>query len=236
MKILFAGPSLYGADVDLSGLVARPPAGFGDVDAAAREGAVAIGLIDGFFGGQAAVWHKEILYALSLGITVFGASSMGALRAAECAPFGMIPVGQIARAYTDGSLDDDAAVALVHVPPEFGSMPLSEPLVDCLATIERMEEKRVIEAHEADALQTSARAAFFANRTVEAILSGSGLSEDRCAALFKAYEDCRVRLKQQDALELVRHLRQAPEERSSVPPGFAFNSSPMWLRLHPAAS
>ena len=57
---------------------------------------------------------------------------MGALRAAECAAYGMEPVGEMARAYASGRLDDDAAVALVHAPPEFGSQPMSEPLVDAL--------------------------------------------------------------------------------------------------------
>jgi len=36
-----------------------------------------------------AVWHKEILWAMSQGIHVFGSASMGALRAAELAAFGM---------------------------------------------------------------------------------------------------------------------------------------------------
>ena len=97
MKVLFAGPSVYGLDLDLSGIVLRHPAKQGDVIAAVRDGATAIGLVDGYFGGAAAVWHKEILYALSLGVRVLGASSMGALRAAECAAYGMEPIGEVAR-------------------------------------------------------------------------------------------------------------------------------------------
>src|SRR5215212_2065593 len=46
-------------------------------------------LIDGAFARVPAVRHKEILFALSRGIDVHGAASMGALRAAELAPFGM---------------------------------------------------------------------------------------------------------------------------------------------------
>ena len=41
------------------------------------EGATVIGLIDGFFENVASVWHKEILFALSEGVQVFGAASMG---------------------------------------------------------------------------------------------------------------------------------------------------------------
>ena len=62
-----------------------------------------IGLIDGYFDGVPAVAHKEILWALDQGIRVLGAASMGALRAAELAPFGMEGVGAIWRDYADGT-------------------------------------------------------------------------------------------------------------------------------------
>ena len=112
MKVLFVGSSLYGSTVDLSGLDVRPPASQGQVLAAVHEGATAIGLVDGEFGQHASVWHKEILVALKSGVTVLGASSMGALRAAECAAFGMIPIGTIAAQYLSGALDD---LSLIHI-------------------------------------------------------------------------------------------------------------------------
>ena len=59
----------------------------------ALERPVAIGLIDGYFERVPSVSHKEILWAMSQGIVVIGAASMGALRAAELAPFGMLGVG-----------------------------------------------------------------------------------------------------------------------------------------------
>ena len=130
MKVLFVGPSLYGANVDLSGLDVRGPAAQGDITRAVRDGATMIGLIDGVFGAVASVWHKEILAALASDVTLVGASSMGALRAAECADFGMVPIGIIADNYLQGVLNDDAAVALQFAPADFQWMPLSEPLVD----------------------------------------------------------------------------------------------------------
>ena len=71
----------------------------------------AIGIIDGYFENIPSVWHKEILWAMSQGIHVFGSASMGALRAAELAPFGMEGVGAIFEAYRDGWLEDDDEVA-----------------------------------------------------------------------------------------------------------------------------
>jgi len=41
-----------------------------------------IGVIDGYLR-WATVWHKEILWAMAEGIHVFGAASIGALRAAD---------------------------------------------------------------------------------------------------------------------------------------------------------
>ena len=82
--VIFCGPSLGRDDRAAFGAFEfRPPVRQGELFAAARDGARLIGVIDGYFDGQPAVWHKEILWALSQGIAVFGASSMGALRAAE---------------------------------------------------------------------------------------------------------------------------------------------------------
>ena len=92
--IVFAGPSIAGVDVP-EGLDIRPPAKQGDVYLATLEDPPAIGIIDGYFEGVPAVWHKEVLWALAHDIPVLGASSMGALRAAELDHFGMIGVGPI---------------------------------------------------------------------------------------------------------------------------------------------
>lgn len=210
MKVLFAGPSLYGVKTDVSGIELRPPAKQGDVVAAVRDDATAIGLVDGYFGGAAAVWHKEILYALSSGVTVLGAASMGALRAAECLDYGMIPVGAIAAAYVSGELDDDAAVALVHAPSEFGSQPMTEPLVDAEATIANLEALGCVSPAEASALRRSATQCFFGDRTVDAIADGAGFDAVRSAVVVDLYARHRVALKQRDALLLVERLREVP--------------------------
>ena len=127
MKILFAGPSLFGQDFDRSGIDLRPPARQGDIHRAVLDGAEAIGLIDGVFGFVPSVWHKEILFALQQGVRVLGGGSLGALRAAECARFGMEAVGAIANAYASGVRYEDADVCLSHAPAEMDFMPLSEP-------------------------------------------------------------------------------------------------------------
>ena len=118
---VFVGPTLRRDDVVATlDAVCLPPVAQGDVYRVAERRPRAIGIIDGFFSGAPAVWHKEILWALSEGIEVFGSASMGALRAAELHTFGMQGVGRIFEAYRDGLLEDDDEVAVVHGPAETG--------------------------------------------------------------------------------------------------------------------
>ncbi|WP_423066715.1 TfuA-like protein [Devosia sp. CN2-171] len=221
MKVLFAGPSLWGVSYDRTGLDVRPPARQGDIHRAVVEGAEAIGLIDGVFGFVPSVWHKEILFALKSGVRVMGAASLGALRAVECAPFGMEVIGSIATSYAAGSRIEDADVCLVHAPAELDFMPLTEPLVDVEATLEAMRQARLASTGEAEALLAAARSIYFADRTVEALTLTAGLPE-----LAPGYREARVGAKSADALLLVEHLRSAPRERTPAPDWELVSSDP----------
>ncbi|MEO6396049.1 MAG: TfuA-like protein [Devosia sp.] len=224
MKILFAGPSLHGSTVNLSGLEVVPPAKQGDLLKAVEAGARAIGLVDGEFGQHAAVWHKEILFALHGGVAVLGASSMGALRAAECAGFGMQPVGVIAHAYIAGTLDDDAAVALLMAPAEQGYAPLTEPLVDVVATLAALEKIGLIATNQHADLLDHAGAIHFALRTDDAIFDGvaEGLQ------LLTLYRAHRVSQKRLDAERLAELLRGLDVDTEPARPSFALSQSPYW--------
>ena len=109
--VLFLGPTLAAEEAQAAlaaagagdGVVLLPPAAQGDVYRAVRDYRPAvIGLVDGCFHQVPAVWHKEILWAMASGVAVYGAASMGALRAAELQAFGMIGIGKIFDAYRSG--------------------------------------------------------------------------------------------------------------------------------------
>lgn len=221
MKVLFAGPSLHGTDWvggRRDGLDCRGPAAQGDIARAVVEGATVIGLVDGRYEDIAAVWHKEILYAIEEGALVFGAASMGALRAAECADFGMIGVGAVFERYRLGELADDAAVAQLHAPAELGYTPLTEALVNVEATIQRLVKLRAISELEATALDQSARALFFKERTYPRILSLAGLDKgDRGKQLRALIKRCRLDQKREDALLLANYLATIAPERQAAP-------------------
>ena len=164
--VIFLGPSLQQSqaaavlDADY-----KPPARQGDILRSVVGGATAIGLIDGFFERVPAVWHKEILFALAHGVNVYGAASMGALRACELHSFGMIGVGEIFRCYHEGELEDDDEVAIEHAPAEAGYMPLSEAMVNIRATIAAAVTQGIIDDDAATKLTALAKNTHYKLRT-----------------------------------------------------------------------
>lgn len=151
----------------------RPPATKGDVFRAVEEGVAAIGIIDGYFQSRPAVWHKEILWALHRGVHVFGAASMGALRAAELAPFGMIGLGQVYAYFAAGTVTADDAVAVHHGPAELGYPPLSVALVDIRATLVSALDQRLIDASVREGVDRIATRTFYPLRRWDLLLASA---------------------------------------------------------------
>ena len=149
------------------------PAAHGDLLGAARSAPAAIGLIDGYFERVPAVWHKEILWAMSRGVRVYGAASMGALRAAELAPFGMIGVGKIFEAFRRGVLEADDEVAVRHASAEHGYRPTSEALVDMRATLEAATAAGVISTEVERTLVQLASGMHYPDRIYPRLLAGA---------------------------------------------------------------
>lgn len=233
MKVVFAGPSLPDApNFAAKDLEIRPPATQGDIMNALKSGAKAIGLIDGQFEFVAPVWHKEILYALSEGVPVLGASSMGALRAVECEAFGMIGIGQIFGDYKTGRRWDDGDVALLHAPRELAYAPLSVPLVNVDATLRRAQVLGLLPQDDCERISIAARRLFFKDRTWRQIAENAGIaSEVLRAILAEAWVD----QKRLDALELVAALTTLdPATGPDAKPDWIFNQTPLWRSLYNA--
>lgn len=219
--VVFAGPSLTAEDrAAHPGLAFRPPAVCGDIARAVEERPAAVALIDGVFETSPSPWHKEILWGLSLGVAVVGASSMGALRAAELYPFGMRGYGRIFAAYRDGLLDGDDAVAILHGPAETGFLPLTEALVNIRATLEAARERSILGPSEADALLAHAGTLFYKDRTWDALIEAgrrNGLDAGALRRLEAWLPAGRVDLKRRDARELLAALSGALSTRRPGP-------------------
>jgi hypothetical protein len=230
MKVVFAGPSLAQRQHLLpADLEFRPPAVQGDVMRAVGDGATVIGLIDGQFEYVAPVWHKELLYALKAGVAVFGASSMGALRAAECQAFGMRGIGRIFEDYVSGRRVDDADVALLHGPGELGYAPLTVPIVNIDATLETACRTGDLDEREISYLHQAARQIHFKDRTWKALSEVTGISWPR---LHDVIVRCFTDQKQRDALALVAVLDTAAATDRMQVATWTFNSTPLWRELY----
>ena len=111
---------------DENEVIYKRPIKRGDLGQALKENPDIIGIVDGVFHQNSAVGHREILEVLNKGIEVYGASSMGALRASELDSLGMIGVGYCYNQYATGKVtsDDDVAVMLDSETLEALSVPL----------------------------------------------------------------------------------------------------------------
>jgi hypothetical protein len=160
---------------------------------------------------------------------------MGALPAAECEPFGMIPIGSIANRYCSGELFYDADVAITNGPYELGFPPLTEPMVDVEATAAALGTLGHVTADEAVAIVAAARRIFFADRTVEAIFAHPSLPRD--SRLQQLYVTHRVSQKTADALELLAVLKAWQPGETPAAPAWRFATSPFWNeRVTPRSS
>ena len=211
--VVFLGPSCERSVArEVLPAVYLPPAARGDLTSAASCGARIITLIDGVFFQESAVGHREILSALSQGIRVIGASSMGALRAAELDTLGMEGVGLIYRLYRDGILVSDDEVALIYDPETF--FPLSEPLINIRCTLRKARESGIITDEEATVLLATARSLYFPERTYSLICQNAGksLSEDTCRRFLEFAGAHAVDQKREDALAALRRTRECAVE------------------------
>jgi len=164
---IFAGPSLAVADrIKHDAIVYLPPAARGDVARASRE-YDAVLLIDGVFHHDLAPSPKECFEALEHA-RMFGASSMGALRACECAPYGFTALGAIARWYIAEVIDGDDEVAVLTHPQTH--VALSVALVNVRYLAWRAARRGLLSRTAASDLVRQSRSIFYMDRTWDDVL------------------------------------------------------------------
>jgi hypothetical protein len=230
---VFTGPTISSAEgrAELEA-VYLPPAVEGDVYRAALKRPQVIGIIDGYFQSIPTVRHKEILWAMSHGIHVFGSASIGALRAAELAAFGMEGVGVIFEWYRDGTLEDDDEVAIAHGPSEVEFRAASEAMIDIRQTLRRAERVGVISIGVRTALEAIGKELFYPDRTYLEMLrraSACGLPEAELARFRQWLPGGRVNQKHEDALAMLRLIhRRLSEGLEPKTVSYSFQHTSMW--------
>ena len=228
--VIFSGPTISPDEVaGRIDAVCLPPVSQGDICRAMDLEPRAIGIIDGYFHGVPSAWHKEILWALSQGVRVFGSASMGALRAAELDDMGMTGVGRIFEDFKAGFLEDDDEVAVQHGPQELGFPVLGVPMVNLRATVARALDEGVVEADFAEQLVRFGKATFYKDRTWDVVLNQ--MEGDKAA--FRAWlESGYVDQKRIDAEAMLAEM-QSQLDAGLVAPvaGEPFEWTLVWQRL-----
>ncbi len=239
---VFTGPTISAAAVGkLLHAVCMPPARQGDVyRAGSRLKLEAIGIIDGYFQQVPSIWHKEILWAMSKGIRVYGAASMGALRAAELCAFGMRGVGRIFEAYRDGifpgyagePFEDDDEVAVSHGPAAARYAALSESMVNIRATLSAASDNGIVTAATRNALIVAAKSWFYPKRTWGALLTAgreAGLPVGEIRRLEEWLPRGRIDQKNEDAVAMLKAMLDQAADPFRVT--YDFEHTRMWERL-----
>jgi hypothetical protein len=205
---VYLGPSLDRAEAQ-SILDANylPPICRGDLAKLPEETRI-VGIVDGEFFQNLAVSPKEVVALLDRGIEVFGAASMGALRAAETCRFGTVGVGEVFRVYRDGVLDGDDEVALAYDRESYAHF--SEPLVNMRQALKTALEASVIDETEMHYLVQQMKAYYFPDRSYRAL-------QKLCPRLGDFFRRCPPPdVKRDDARELLFAIREFLESGSRV--------------------
>ena len=184
-------------------VIYKRPIKRGDLGHDIKENPDIIGIIDGVFHQNSSVGHKEILNVINKGITVVGASSMGALRASELDTLGMTGIGYVYEQYATGKVasDDDVAVMLDSETLEA----LSEPLINMEYVFENAVKENIITENQKDELTKIAKSTFYPKRNYSQTLSNSSLDDETKSKLIDFIRTS-VDIKKEDAKELIAYI------------------------------
>lgn len=212
---VYAGPSLdtKAVHVLLPEAVVHPPVRHGDLTASPAAAGDRVVVLDGQFFQSASVRHKEICEVIDRGAAVYGAASMGALRAAELGPCGMTGSGVVHRLYASGLIERDDEVALVHTDPDAGSRPLTVAMVSVRVVLRRLVRRRVISSDDEAGVLAAAEQLPFTARTWRGILRhAGGVSRTSADAIREVVDGPSETwdIKTQDARALLSRLARTP--------------------------
>ena len=185
-------------------VIYKRPIKRGDLKHDLKKNPNIIGIIDGVFHQNSAVGHREILEALKKNVTVFGSSSMGALRASELDSLGMIGIGYCYNQYASGEVDSDDDVAVMLDSETLQA--LSVPLISMNYVFKNALKKGILTSQEKDELSSIAKKIYYPQRNYSTVLKESSLEKDKKEILIdfiRQSED----IKKEDAKKLLNEIK-----------------------------
>lgn len=175
--IVYTGLTLSEKDVlkIIPGARVRPPIARGDLYTDRIIGNSLFVIIDGVFQQRESVSPREVIDVATSGAIVVGASSMGALRAAECWPAGVRGIGSIYRLFRRGVLDSDDEVVVAFDP--HGRIKPSLALIDVRYSVSRLQKQGELKSNDGAAIIEAAKNIFFMERSWRSILDKARISD-----------------------------------------------------------
>jgi hypothetical protein len=213
--VVFLGPSAPASEIlsILPDAIIRPPARRGDLYAYRILRHEFFLVLDGAFGNILAISPREVVDVVRDGAVVVGASSMGALRAADCFPAGVHGVGVIFRLFKSRviSSEDEVAVLFRENMP---FPPLTEPLINMRIALRRATSQGLVGPSEAEKIISAAQSVHFTRRTWPRVYEEAGryLSSEMLNFLRK------IDTKRADAVQAAKRVSKLREARKGPLP------------------
>jgi len=206
--VIFTGPSLHPREAArLLDATYLPPVKRGDLTRFIASKPRIVGIIDGEFYQSLAVTPKEVLALLEAGVAVYGAASMGALRAVELHRYGMIGVGSVFRLFRRGVLDADDEVALAYSNETYRAV--SEPLVNTRYALRAAVRRGILTRGEAAEIVSAVKRFYFPERTRQLLLSSArkAVGSERADKLREFLATGAPNVKNRDARLMIERIR-----------------------------
>jgi hypothetical protein len=207
--VVFTGPSLNARKAaTILDATYMPPVLRGDLEPLCTSKPQAVAIVDGEFYQHLAISPKEVLSLLQAGVAVYGSSSMGALRAVELHPHGMIGVGSIFRLFLRGILDADDEVAVVYEGDTH--RPLSEPLVNTRFALRAACKAGIVAPSAMLEIIAEVKATYFPERTADLTVrvARKVAGEEAGRNLQRFLLEHSTNVKERDAQLLLRRIRR----------------------------
>jgi hypothetical protein len=186
-------------------VIYKRPIQRGDLGQALKEHPDIIAIIDGVFHQNSAVGHKEILNVMKNGVKVYGASSMGALRASELDTLGMTGVGYVYTQYATGEVDSDDDVAVMLDSETLEA--ISVPLINMKYVFTNAVSEGIITDEEKEELLKISKMTYYPQRNYAKTLSESDLDDAKKTELIDFIRTS-PDIKKEDAKELLELIKE----------------------------
>lgn len=236
MITVYVGPTLGAEDRKQlpDDLVIKSPLKHGDLLRAQHTSADVVVILDGLYHHELAARHKEILHLLAAGATVIGAASIGALRAAELAAYGMVGVGRIYEGYASGALVSDDEVSVAHTDDEDWKTH-NTALVNLRVIARQAQSEGVLDDAQEPQLISLYRSVYYPQRTV---FTAARCAERLGATGFEPWIRKRLAIdkhfgnqKRADALDAIELAQKLHADRQ-VRPGEGLRPESAWKSAH----